>query len=142
VSLALRLDARLPRHVSLLPTLRDTNVATFALADAYRKPPADQGLPQFIRHYVRAASVLRNMSSSHDSRFIFRPSGIVGRRCSAESLTNSAGSLIISACGGDARAAVRELLADADFLRDQLYIASRLLSRGIGRGWAPKYERV
>jgi hypothetical protein len=49
---------------------------------------------------------------------------------------------VIQSCGGDARAAVRDLLADADFLRDQLYIASCLLSRGIGRGWTPKYERV
>ncbi|TBY57959.1 hypothetical protein E0H39_29520 [Rhizobium leguminosarum bv. viciae] len=49
---------------------------------------------------------------------------------------------VIQACGGDPRAAVRELLADADFLRDQLYTASCLLSRGIGRGWAPKYERL
>ncbi|MBY5318189.1 hypothetical protein [Rhizobium leguminosarum] len=36
---------------------------------------------------------------------------------------------VIRACGGDPRAAVRELLADADFLRDQLYIASCLLSK-------------
>jgi hypothetical protein len=49
---------------------------------------------------------------------------------------------VISAYGGDARAAVRELLADADFLRDQLYIASCLLSKGIGRGWKPQYERL
>lgn len=49
---------------------------------------------------------------------------------------------IIQACGGDPRAAVRELLADADFLRGELYTASCLLSRGIGRGWRPRYERV
>lgn len=49
---------------------------------------------------------------------------------------------VINACGGDPRAAVRELLADADFLRDQLYTASCLLSRGIGRGWKPQYERT
>ncbi|MGO7445105.1 hypothetical protein ACC668_10405 [Rhizobium ruizarguesonis] len=49
---------------------------------------------------------------------------------------------VIQSCGGDPRSAVRELLADADFLRDQLYTASCLLSRGIGRGWAPKYERL
>lgn len=49
---------------------------------------------------------------------------------------------VIQACGGDPRAAVRELLADADFLRGELYTASCLLSRGIGRGWKPKYERV
>jgi hypothetical protein len=37
---------------------------------------------------------------------------------------------------------VRELMADADFLRDQLYTASRLMSQGYGRGWKPRYERV
>lgn len=49
---------------------------------------------------------------------------------------------IINACGSDPRAAVRDLLADADFLRDQLYIASCLLSKGIARGWKPQYERL
>lgn len=43
---------------------------------------------------------------------------------------------------GDYRAAMRELLLDADFLRDQLAIAHRLMSHGYGRGWKPKYERV
>ena len=49
---------------------------------------------------------------------------------------------MIAAHGGDARLAVRELMADADFLRDQLYTASRLMSQGYGRGWKPRYERV
>lgn len=49
---------------------------------------------------------------------------------------------VITACGGDPYVAVRELLADADFLRGELYTASCLLSRGIGRGWRPRYERV
>ena len=49
---------------------------------------------------------------------------------------------VIAACGGDARRAVRELMLDADFLRDQLYTASRLMSEGYGRGWKPKYERL
>jgi len=49
---------------------------------------------------------------------------------------------MISACGGDARRAVRELMLDADFLREQLYTASKLMSHGYGRGWRPKYERV
>ncbi|GAA4178850.1 hypothetical protein [Shinella granuli] len=48
---------------------------------------------------------------------------------------------VIEAYGGDARAAVRELLADADFLRDQLYTASVLVSKGYARGWRPQYER-
>ena len=43
---------------------------------------------------------------------------------------------------GDHRAAIAELMADADFLRDQLYAASRLISQGMTRGWKPKYERV
>ncbi|NKJ72710.1 hypothetical protein GFL38_10580 [Rhizobium leguminosarum bv. viciae] len=43
---------------------------------------------------------------------------------------------------GDALEAIRELLADADFLRGQLFIASSLMSKGIGRGWKPQYERV
>ena len=49
---------------------------------------------------------------------------------------------MICAHGGDSRQAVRELMLDADFLRDQLYIASRLISQGYSRGWKPKYERV
>lgn len=49
---------------------------------------------------------------------------------------------VICTHGGDASEAVRELMRDADFLRDQLYIASRLMSQGHGRGWKPKYERV
>ncbi len=48
---------------------------------------------------------------------------------------------ILTAFGGDALAAIRELLADADFLRDQLWIASSLMSKGIARGWKPSYER-
>jgi len=43
---------------------------------------------------------------------------------------------------GDYRAALRDLLQDADFLRDQLYTASCLMSKGMGRGWKPKYERL
>jgi hypothetical protein len=49
---------------------------------------------------------------------------------------------VLSACGGDARVAIRELLADTDFLRDQLYTASTLMSRGMAYGWRPRYERV
>lgn len=48
---------------------------------------------------------------------------------------------VLSAFDGDALAAIRSLLDDADFLRDQLFIASSLMSKGIGRGWKPKYER-
>ncbi len=49
---------------------------------------------------------------------------------------------VLQAYGGDARVAIRELLADADFLRDQLYVASQAMSAGYARGWRPKYERV
>lgn len=49
---------------------------------------------------------------------------------------------VLSACHGDHRLAIRELLADADFLRDQLHIAATIMSKGMGRGWRPKYERV
>lgn len=49
---------------------------------------------------------------------------------------------VIAACGGDAKRAIRELLLDADYLRDQLNMASRLMSQGYTRGWKPKYERL
>lgn len=49
---------------------------------------------------------------------------------------------VLKAYGGDARVAIRELLADADFLRDQLHTASVLVSKGYARSWRPKYERV
>ena len=49
---------------------------------------------------------------------------------------------VLEACGGDARLAIKELLLDADFLRDQLWTASHMMSAGMGRGWKPKYERV
>ena len=42
----------------------------------------------------------------------------------------------------DYRAAMAALMEDADFLRDQLYIASWLMSKRMGRGWKPKYERL
>lgn len=49
---------------------------------------------------------------------------------------------VLAAAGGDPLVAIRSLLADADFLRDQLFIASSLMSKGIGRGWKPQYERT
>lgn len=49
---------------------------------------------------------------------------------------------VLKGAGGDPLVAIRSLLADADFLRDQLYIASNLMSKGISRGWKPQYERV
>jgi len=49
--------------------------------------------------------------------------------------------VVLDAHGGDARAAIRELVADTLFLKGELYTASCLLSRGIGRGWVPRFER-
>lgn len=49
---------------------------------------------------------------------------------------------VLQAHGGDPKAAIRELLLDADFLRDQLHTAATIMSKGMGRGWRPKYERV
>lgn len=49
---------------------------------------------------------------------------------------------VLTAHDGDALAAIRSLLEDGDFLRDQLWIASSLMSKGIGRGWRPQYERT
>ena len=48
----------------------------------------------------------------------------------------------LAAHSGDALAAIRDLLLDADFLRDQLWTASQMMSAGMGRGWRPKYERA
>lgn len=49
---------------------------------------------------------------------------------------------VIAAHGGDARQAIRELLADEDFLHEPLYTAWHLLSQGFTRGWRPKYEHL
>ena len=49
---------------------------------------------------------------------------------------------VLRAPNGDTLAAICNLLADADFLRDQLFIASSLMSKGIGRLWKPRYERL
>jgi hypothetical protein len=49
---------------------------------------------------------------------------------------------VLEAAGGDPLVAIRSLLADADFLRHQLYTASCIMSSGMARGWKPKYERT
>ena len=49
---------------------------------------------------------------------------------------------MIAAYGGDARQAVRELMLDADFLRDQLQMAVLCMGRGYTRGWKPRFERL
>ncbi|PZU87173.1 MAG: hypothetical protein DI528_08160 [Shinella sp.] len=48
---------------------------------------------------------------------------------------------VLDAHDGNAHAAIRELVADTIFLKGELYTASCLLSRGIGRGWTPRFER-
>ncbi|WP_459089884.1 hypothetical protein [Mesorhizobium sp. A556] len=40
------------------------------------------------------------------------------------------------------RAPIRDLLEDADFLRDHLHVAATLMTKGTGRGWRPRHERV
>lgn len=42
---------------------------------------------------------------------------------------------------GDYRAAIDCLLKDVVFLKEELFIAERMLSKGMGRSWAPRYER-
>lgn len=42
---------------------------------------------------------------------------------------------------GDALAASPTVIADADFLCDQLETASMLISPGLVRGWKPKFQR-
>ncbi|TAW73065.1 hypothetical protein ELI16_14515 [Rhizobium ruizarguesonis] len=49
---------------------------------------------------------------------------------------------VLRAFDGDALVAIQELLADADFLRDQPYTASCIMSSGMARGWKPQYERT
>jgi hypothetical protein len=50
---------------------------------------------------------------------------------------------ILASHDGDFRAAIADLLADSDFLRDQLHTASCLIGKGFVRGsWKPKYERM
>ncbi|KQS73020.1 hypothetical protein ASG39_04695 [Rhizobium sp. Leaf371] len=49
---------------------------------------------------------------------------------------------IIQEHDGDSFEAIKTLVLELDFARDQLHIASRLLSTGIGRGWKPSFERV
>ncbi|RFB95454.1 hypothetical protein B5K11_11060 [Rhizobium leguminosarum bv. trifolii] len=41
----------------------------------------------------------------------------------------------------NAKAAIRSLLDDCKHLRQQLALAERAMSRGMTRGWTPRYER-
>ncbi|TCM58219.1 hypothetical protein C8J36_101118 [Rhizobium sp. PP-F2F-G48] len=49
---------------------------------------------------------------------------------------------IIQEHDGDAFEAIKTLVLELDFARDQLHIASSLLSRGMGRGWLPSFTRL
>ncbi|QND39017.1 hypothetical protein HB771_16590 [Rhizobium leguminosarum bv. viciae] len=41
----------------------------------------------------------------------------------------------------NAKAAIRSLLDDCKHLRQQLALAESVMSRGMARGWMPRYER-
>ena len=49
--------------------------------------------------------------------------------------------VILAAHHGDAVAALREVIADASFLHEQLRAASSFLSYGAAKGWRPKFTR-
>ncbi|NHT77053.1 hypothetical protein G8E10_15150 [Rhizobiaceae bacterium CRRU44] len=49
---------------------------------------------------------------------------------------------IVQEHDGDAFEAVKTLVLELDFAREQLHIASSLLSTGIGRGWRPSFTRL
>lgn len=41
----------------------------------------------------------------------------------------------------DARATIATLLLDCKHLREQLALAEQFMSRGLTRGWSPRYQR-
>ncbi|TIX89282.1 hypothetical protein [Rhizobium sp. P44RR-XXIV] len=49
--------------------------------------------------------------------------------------------VILDDHAGDALAALRTVIADAEFLFDQLETALMLISPGLVRGWKPKFQR-
>ncbi|RWX77085.1 hypothetical protein EPK99_15635 [Neorhizobium lilium] len=49
--------------------------------------------------------------------------------------------VLLDAHAGDALAALRSAIADAEFLCDQLQTASMCISSGLVRGWKPKFQR-
>jgi hypothetical protein len=49
--------------------------------------------------------------------------------------------MVLEAFGGNALAALRSVIADAEYLCGQLETASLYLSGGIARGWKPSFER-
>jgi hypothetical protein len=49
---------------------------------------------------------------------------------------------ILEAHGGDARAAIADLIGRCQHLRYQLSIASVVVSKGMTRGWAPSFDQT
>lgn len=49
---------------------------------------------------------------------------------------------ILAAHNGDARAAVADLVHRIQYLRQQLSLASAVMSKGMTRGWAPSLDQT
>lgn len=49
---------------------------------------------------------------------------------------------VLAACGGDALRALHSVIADAEYLCEQLEIASLYLSPGMSLGWKPSFSRA
>lgn len=65
----------------------------------------------------------------------------VVRRAEEPSTYVGTAQVVLDAFGGNALAALQSVIADAEFLCDQLETASGLISHGLVRGWKPKFER-
>lgn len=63
------------------------------------------------------------------------------RQIEAASNLDDRARAILDDHAGDALAALRTVIADAEFLCDQLETASMLISPGLVRGWKPKFQR-
>jgi hypothetical protein len=82
-------------------------------------------------------SYSREFTMSQQLAFNIYPDDIIGPVSGEVDLAAA----VLAAHDGDALSAIRNLMADADFLRDQLYRASKVMSHGMVRGWRPRYER-
>jgi len=63
------------------------------------------------------------------------------RQIEAGSNLDDRAGVILDDHAGDALAALRTVIADAEFLCDQLETATMLISPGLVRGWKPKFQR-
>lgn len=63
------------------------------------------------------------------------------RQIDATPNLNDRAQVILDDHAGDALAALRTVIADAEFLCDQLETASMVISTGLVRGWKPKFQR-